>query len=151
MLELSKRNYSDVTLNIKVFDDEFRMTTFKSIAPSDIVGNGRIKPVAARHFAEKAEKIQNLNNFFSSPLGQDKEITVHMSSIKTAEMIEDLLDFEDFDLITPYVRLTEQADAQRIMQAAQEQVAMESQTPAGIAGDDVDMGQPMMPGGMPVG
>ena len=138
MLELARRNYGDTSMTVKVFDDEFKMTTFATLSPSDIAGNGRIRPVAARHFAEKAEKVQNLNNFFSSPLGQDPSVTVHMSGLKTAEMIEDLLDLEDYDLITPFVRLAEQADGQRLAQSAQEQVMVESQTPAGISGDDTD-------------
>jgi hypothetical protein len=148
-LELTRRNFINEAMTIRVFDDEFKMAEFKTLAPSDIAGNGRIRPVAARHFAEKAEKIQNLNNMLSSPVGQDQQVMVHISGLKIAEMLEDLLDLEDYDLITPYVRLTEQADAQRLAQSAQEQVAMESQTPSGISGDDVDPG--MMPPGMPVG
>lgn len=145
-LELARRNFTAGSQTIRVFDDEFKMTTFQTLQPSDIAGNGRIKPIAARHFAEKAEKIQNLNNFFSSPVGQSPEIVAHFSSVKTAEMFEDLLDLEDYDLVTPYVRLTEQAEAQRLAQSAQEQVAMESQTASGLSGDDYDPEMPQMAG-----
>ncbi len=143
-LELSRRNFTGASQTIRVFDDEFKMTSFQEVSPSDIAGAGRIKPIAARHVAEKAEKIQNINNFASSPLGQMPEVVVHFSGLKTAEMIEDLLDLERYDLVTPYVRLTEQAEAQRLAQSAQEQVAMESQTPSGLSGDDYDEDTPQM-------
>lgn len=150
MLELSRRNFTGGAQTIRVFDDEFKMTSFREIVPSDIAGNGRIKPIAARHFAEKAEKVQNLNNFFSSSLGQAPDVVVHFSGLRTAEMIEDLLDLESYDLVTPYVRLTEQAEAQRLAQAAQEQVTMEASTPSGLSGDDYDPDAvPQMSGMMP--
>lgn len=144
MLELSRRNWSPTMSSIPVFDDEFKMTVFQDLTIADITGAGRIKPIAARHFAEKAEKVQNLNNLFNSHVGQQPEVVMHFSGIEMAKLMEDLLDLQDYKLVSPYIRLSEQADAQRQANVHQEQVAMESQTPAGISPDDVD---PMM-GGM---
>lgn len=136
MLELARRNMTSST--IRVFDDQMKIETFRTLSPDDITGNGRIRPMAARHFAEKAETVQNLNNFFSSPLGQDQSVVVHFSGIKMAELMEDLLEVQDYELVQPYIRLSEQADAQRLAQAHQQQVMMEAQTPAGISADDYD-------------
>ena len=137
MLELAKRQ--GVPEEIPVFDDEFKMVTFRNLKAEDIAGGGRIRPIAARHFAEKAEKVQNLNNLFNSPLGQQPDIQMHFSGIKTAEMLEDLLDLQDYELVQPYVRLSEQADAQRQANSHQEQVQMEALTPSGISADDTDL------------
>lgn len=139
MLELARRNWNDKMSNVPIFDDEFKITTFKQLTPADISGAGRIRPIAARHFAEKAEKVQNLNNLFGSPLGQQQDVLVHFSGIKTAELLEDLLDLQDYELVQPYVRLSEQADAQRQAQSHQEQVSVEAMTPSGISADDADM------------
>ena len=65
-------------------------------------------------FAERAETVQNLNNFFGSAIGQDPQVRVHISGIKTAKLFEDLLEVEDYELIN-HIRITEQADAQRLM------------------------------------
>lgn len=123
---------------IRVFDDEFKMNTFVNLTIDDITGAGRIKPLAARHFAEKAEIVQNLSNFFGSALGQDPEIRVHFSTIKLAELFEDLFDIQNYDVVMPYVRLSEQQEAQKQSQAMQEQTQMESVTPDGLSEDDFE-------------
>jgi hypothetical protein len=134
MLELARRNMTEST--VRVFDDQMKIETFRQLTPDDITGNGRIRPIAARHFAEKAETVQNLNNFFMSAIGQDPDVKAHFSSIKLAEIFETLLDLQDYEAVQPYIRLSEQADAQRLAQAHQQQVMMEAQTPAGISADD---------------
>jgi len=148
MLESSRRLMSNAT--IRLFDSELKIAKFKELTAEDITGHGRIKPIAARHFAEQATQLQNLNNFYASPAGQDPEIRMHMSSVKSAQMFEHLLDMTDFNIVQPYVRISEQADAQRLVQSASEQVLMEGQTAAGIVpGDhdsDVETSDPVVQG-----
>lgn len=136
MLEMGRRKL-DTTM-IHVFDDEFKTQTFMTLTAEDITGNGRIKPYAARHFAERAERVQNLNNFFQSAVGNDPEIKAHFSTVQIAKMFENLLELTDYKLVVPYIRLSEQAEAQRLMNSQNEQVAMEAGTPAGMAEDDID-------------
>jgi len=128
MLELARRNMTETT--IRAFDSELKVATFLSLGPADITGMGRIKPIAARHFAEQAQMVQNLNTFYASPAFQ--QVAPHFSSIRAAQLWENLLEIEDFDIVSPYVAIAEQADAQRYMQSAQEQVSMEAQTASGI-------------------
>jgi hypothetical protein len=134
LLELGKRRMT--SSSIRVLDDEFKITTFRQLTSDDITGSGRIKPVAARHFAERAELVQNVNNFFQSALGQDPEMKAHWSTIKLSEMFEEILELQDYNVVQPYVRLSEQADAQRLSQSNQESVAMEAGTPSGLTEDD---------------
>lgn len=136
MLEIARRKMGPTM--IRAFDDEFKFVTFSSLSPQDITGQGRLRPLAARHFAEKAEMIQNLTTFFGSPIGQDPDVKVHFSGIRLSEMIEELLNLEDYRIVEPFVRLSEQADAQRLANSHQESVGMEAMTPSGIAQDDAD-------------
>lgn len=136
MLELARRNLNDTT--IRIIDDEYKIAVFQDLTKEDITGSGRIRPVAARNYAEKAEIIQNLTNFYSSAVGADQDIKLHFSSVKVAQMIEQLLDLEQWRLVEPNIRVTEQADAQRMMQSSQESVLMEGMTPSGLTPDDVD-------------
>jgi hypothetical protein len=53
-----------------------------------------------------------------------------------AEMIEEFFNIEDYKVVQPYVQISESADQQRFANSAQEQVAMEAMTPAGLAPDD---------------
>jgi hypothetical protein len=136
MLEMARRNLNAQT--IRVFDDENKIAVFETITANDIAGNGRIKPIAARHFAETSQMIQDLGSFFGSAAGMDPEVKQHFSSVKLARMFEGLLDLESFGIVEPYIRTTERADAQRLEQTGTEQALIEGETPSGIFEDDTD-------------
>ena len=135
MLELAARKL-DKTV-IRVYDDEFQIQIFESLTARDITGSGRLKPVAARHFAEKSEFIQNMNAFYSSGVGQDPEVRMHISSIKLAETINTVMDAEQYDLVTPFIRLQEQAEGQKLQGIQQEDVMSNAMEPSGFGPDDV--------------
>jgi len=135
-IELGRRNMTSA--QISVFDDEFNFTTFQSITPDDIKANGRIVPIAARNFAEKANLVQNLTGFYGSAVGADPAIKAHFSSVKLAQLFEDILDLTDYEVVTPYIRLTEEKQAKSIQQTNNEQNAMEAGTPSGLSQDDYD-------------
>ena len=134
MLVYAKQYLQPTT--IRVIDSKFNTVDFTTITQSDLAANGRIKPIAARHFVEKAERIQNLNNFASSPLYADQAVNVHWSGLKIAKMIEDDLDLEEYELVIPYVRLAEQAEAQQIGNAHSENVMASTDAPAGLVPGD---------------
>lgn len=134
MLELARRKMDKT--QVAVFDSELSMETFMELTPKDISGVGRLYPLAARHFAEQADIIQNLNTFAQSPMYQDPGVRVHFSGLAVAEMIEEFFNIEDYKVVQPYVQISENADQQRYLQSAQEQVAMEAGTPAGLAQGD---------------
>ena len=132
MLELAKRNMDSTV--IRVIDDEYKIEVFKNLSPSDITGAGRIRPVAARHFAEKAQRLQNISGLFNSPVGQ--MIMPHVSTVKMAQLADNLLEIEDWGVFQPYIQVVEQAEAQKMANAAQEEVLQQAQTPAGITQGD---------------
>lgn len=132
MLELARRNMNGVTA-IAVFDDDFKLTTFQDLTVQDITGIGRIRPIAARHFAEQAELVQNLTNLTSSGLWQT--VQPHFSGIKLARILEEAFDLKEYEVVTPYVALAEQADGQRQAQAMQERLQQETMTATGMGGD----------------
>lgn len=137
LLELAKRNMTSA--QVRVFDDELKFYTFLELSSNDIAGSGRIRPIGARHFAEQAQTLQNLTNFYASAVGSDEMIRSHISSIKTAQMLEDLLNIGEYELVQPFVRMSEQADAARLAQSQEESVLMEAQTATGIEADyDMD-------------
>lgn len=136
MLELARRNADPTT--IRTIDPEFKIAVFQSLTKEDLTGNGRIRPVAARHFAEQAELIQNLTGFYSSVPGQDPSVLAHFSSVNTARLFEHVLNIEDYGIVEPYIRITEQSQAQQLMNVQDEQSAIETQTPGGIQPGDYD-------------
>ena len=132
MLELSRRYLVPAT--IRVFNDELKIATFLQLTKEDLVGKGRIRPIAARHFAEQAQQVQDLNAFFSSAPGQDPSVLQHFSSIGLAKLWESILDIEDYNIVQPFIRMSEQADGQQLAQIHEENTIMQSQTP-GLEGD----------------
>jgi len=135
MLELAQRNMASIT-SIRVFNDDFQTTTFQNLTVDDITGIGRIRAVGARHFAEQAEMVQNLTSLTGSGLWP--AVQPHFSGIVMAKILESIFDLKDYHVVTPYVALAEQADAQRYIQAMQEQLAKETTTATGM-GDDYDV------------
>ncbi len=134
MLVLAQTHLEDVA--IRVIEDEFKSVQFRQIKKSDLAANGRIKPVGARHFAEQAELVQNINAFFQSALGQDQEMKMHFSSVKLAEMFEELLDISEWEIVQPWVRLHEQAEAQQQSMAQEENTMASASAPAGLTPED---------------
>lgn len=146
MLELGRRNMAEA-VSIRVFDDTYKVASFQSLTADDITGIGRIKPVAARHFAEQAQLIQNLTNWAGSGLFQLSQ--PHVSGVAISKVIEEVFDLKDYEVIRPYVALAEQAEAQMMAHTLQEQMQQQIGTATGMGSDfDLDQahgGQPPKP------
>jgi hypothetical protein len=118
MLELARRNM-DVSDVVRIVDDEFGAALFETITPEDLNARGKIRPIGARHFASKANQFQNLLNLMNSAVGQDPAVNVHFSGLKIAQVVEELLEIQKFDLVAPNIRVAEQLETQRLMNAGQ--------------------------------
>jgi hypothetical protein len=126
MLEIARRNI-DIPELVKIMDDDIGVTDFLSITKEDITAKGKLRPVGARHYAARAQLIQNLLGIFNSPIGQT--IAPHISSKRLAQMVEEYMGFEQFDFIQDNVAVTEQAETQRLVQQVQQSLAIEQATP----------------------
>ncbi len=134
-LELARRNLTGSTV-VSVFDDELKVASFQALTVDDITGSGRIKPIAARHFAEQAQLVQDFNALSTSPIWQS--IIPHVSTVRLAQMMENILGVQQYKVFVPWVGMSEQVEAQKMQQALQEQAQMAAGTATG-QGDDFDM------------
>ncbi len=144
MLELARRNLTGA-ITIKVFDDELKTASFETLTVEDITGVGRIKPIAARHFAEQAELVQNLTSLTGSGLWPT--VQPHFSGVKLAKILESIFDLSDYEVVLPFIALAEQAEGQSQIAALQQQLQQQMTTATGM-GEDYDMnamGQPAAP------
>lgn len=141
MLELARRNLNEQT--IRIFSTEEKVADFMTLTQDDITGYGRLKPMAARHFAEKAQQVQDLANFRSSVAGQDPALLMHFSTVAEARLWEDLLEIQDYKIVEPYIRLSEAREAQTLQNVNEEQMTMDTLTPSGLSEDDQTMGGPL--------
>ena len=126
MLELARRNMEASDL-VRVMDDDIGVTDFLTITKDDITATGKLRPVGARHYATRAQLVQNLTGVFNSPIGQI--IAPHVSGKKLAQMIEDVMGFEQFDFMSDSIAIFEQAETQRLVQQSQQNLEVEAATP----------------------
>jgi hypothetical protein len=141
MLELARRNLVGST-TIKVFDDQTKALSFQELTVEDITGIGRIRPMAARHYAEQAQLVQNLTQLATSNLWPT--VQPHFSGVGMAKMFERNFNLEEFKLVYPYIALTEQMQGQQHAMVLEQMMHQNNMTATGI-GHDYDMNGP--PGG----
>ena len=108
MLEASVRNMKTADV-IRVFDDELGITLFPAITKEDITAKGKIIPRGASHFAERAQRVQNITQLLQ--LKQDPTIGVHLSGKKIAELIAEELG--EKDLYGDNIAVEEQLETQK--------------------------------------
>lgn len=126
-LELAKR-YLDVKDTISITDEE-GVTEIVELTREDLATNGKIIPIGASHFVERSRAISEMQTLIQS-LQIDPSVAQHFSSVQMARDIERMLEKEPGTYVEPYVRVTEQVEAQRIQQIAADQALADQE--AGI-------------------
>lgn len=126
MLELAKRNMNVSDL-ARVMDDDLGVADFISITKEDITAKGKLRPIGARHYAARAQLLQNMVGVFNSPVGQ--MITPHISAKALAKMVEEYMGFEQYQFIKDNAMIFEQQETQRLVNQAQQTLETEQQIP----------------------
>jgi hypothetical protein len=126
MLEMAKRNL-DVAEVARTIDDDLGVQDFMSITKEDITARGRLRPLGARHYAARAQLIQNMLGLFNSPMGQ--VIAPHISAKRLAGMVEEYMGFEQYEFIKDNVALFEQGETAKLQQQIQASMQAEQAQP----------------------
>ena len=126
MLETARRNMDGGDV-IRVMDDDLGVARFMTITKEDITAKGKLRPIGARHFAARAQLVQNINGVFNSQVGQ--MIAPHVSSKQMAKLIEDVFGIERFGLIKENVAIFEQAETASLASQVQENLEVDQATP----------------------
>jgi hypothetical protein len=126
MLELAKR-HMDVKDVARIIDNDLGVTAFIEITKEDITSKGVLRPIGARHYAARAQLMQNLVGIFNSPVGQI--IMPHVSGKELSKMVEEYMGFEKFKFIKDNAAVFEGKETQRLMNQAQGTLEGETATP----------------------
>lgn len=124
MLEIAHRNF-DFIDTISVMDNDLGAQDFRDIKKEDITANGVLRPIGARHFAQKAQELQNLVGVANSPIWQ--HIAAHTSGIGLTQFINDVVDLRGYNIFKPNIAIAEQQETQALATQAQEDNIMKSQ------------------------
>lgn len=126
MLETARRNLDGGDV-VRVLDDDLGVAKFISITREDITAKGKLRPIGARHFAARAQMMQNLQGIFTTPVGE--MIAPHISGKAMAKLVEDVLGLNRFDLVQDNVAIFEQSETQRLVNQVSEDLEVEQATP----------------------
>lgn len=126
------RQYMSASDVVRTLDSEIEAVIFSTVTKEDITADGLLRPVGASQFARKANILQNLVNLANTPLMADPAVNVHISGKKMAKLVEELADLDKFKLYSDNIRVIEQAETQRMIDAAQQRIQQAAGTPAEI-------------------
>lgn len=125
-LELARRNIN-LTDIVRVMDKDFGVPEFLTITKEDITAKGKIRPMGARHFAARAQLLQNLNGVFGSPMAQ--MLNPHVSRTALFELVEETLGLNKFQLFKNNIGVVEDQQTQRLINQAQIDMQNEATAP----------------------
>lgn len=129
-IEVARRN-PDIADLVPVIGDD-GVKDFVTITPADIKSNGKLVPIGVRHFERKQKAVANFQ-LMQQAIAQDPLVMQHFSSVKLAEIFEELMDMDIAHVVQPYIRVAEQKRLAALQNAAQTQLENE---------DAVDVGEP---------
>lgn len=115
MLEASRRNM-DASDIIRVMDDELSVSIFQTITKEDITANGKIIPMGARHFAERAQRVQNLSQLWQLK-SADPSVAAHLSGKEFARIMAEELG--EKSLFASNISIYENYETQKVAQEVQ--------------------------------
>jgi hypothetical protein len=123
MLEAARRNM-DYADTIRILNEDTGIFFFEQITKDDIAANGKIIPMGARHFAERAQRVQSITQLYQLKL-QDPTIAAHMSGKEFARILADELG--EPALFSENITVIEQMETQKIATEAQVQYEEEQE------------------------
>jgi len=115
MLEVGRRNLNESEV-IRGIDQATGVELFRTITREDITARGKLRPMGARHFAERALRLQNLQTLIQIK-ATDPTVGVHLSGKLIAQLLAQELDEEN--LFGENISLFEQMQAQQIAEELQ--------------------------------
>lgn len=117
MYEVAIRNMN-IADTIRVFDDAVNANIFRSVTKDDITASGKIVPIGARHFAERARRVQNMTQLYQLKLS-DPTVAAHMSGKEFARILSEELG--EPTLFSENISVQEQLETQQEVQEAEMQ------------------------------
>lgn len=113
MLEISRRNMDSVEV---IPAKDSNGVFFLDISKDDILGSGKIVPIGARHFAERARRVQNLTTLYQIK-ASDPTVSVHLSGKEFARILADELG--EPSIYKDNIAIDEQLETQQASQEAE--------------------------------
>lgn len=115
MLAIGRKKMSGKE-TISVVNEDFGGVSFQDITREDIASTGMLIPVGARHFADQARRVQQLNQMLLVK-AQLPDVGVHLSGKMAAQIMAE--EIGESDLYRPNVAVMEQAETSKLVNETQ--------------------------------
>jgi len=125
-LENARRNMN-VSDTIKVIDTDLGVAEFQTITREDISAKGKLRPMGARHFAARAQLMQNLSGIHNGPIGA--MLDPHTSRKAMMKLVEETMGLTKYAIYKENIGVVEQMETQKLVQEGQQQLENTQQTP----------------------
>jgi hypothetical protein len=112
---------------VRVMDNDLGVVEFMSVTRQDITAKGKLRPMGARHFAARAQLMQNLQGIASGPLMP--MLQAHLSRKALTSLVEETMGLNKHQLFRENIGITEEMETQRMMQQGQAQLENEQAVP----------------------
>lgn len=133
MLEESRRRMGESD-SIK-YTNEDGVEVFTTITKDDLTGKGKLYPIGARYYTEQAKFLQELTGTLNQ-IQNVQSVSVHISGFAVAKALEDVLGWKPYNIVKKNVGISEQAETQKFMNTAQENIAAHSTMPSELQSED---------------
>ena len=124
MLAESIRNFEGVE-RIRAIDEQYNTESFVEISKQDLMAEGKIYPVGARHFADQARFVQELTQTIAA-VQSIPGVAAHMSGKAIAKALEENLGWQNYKIVQDNAAVFESAETQRLVNQASEDVQTEA-------------------------
>lgn len=124
MLAEAIRNFEGVE-RIRAIDEQYNTESFVEITKADLMAEGKIYPVGARHFADQARFVQELTQTIAA-VQNIPGVAAHMSGKAIAKALEENLGWQNYKIVQDNASVFEAAETQRLMNQASEDVQTEA-------------------------
>ena len=124
MLESSRRAMDSADV-VRVLNEDTGLFFFEQITREDIQASGKIVPIGARHFAERAQRVQNITTLYQIK-ASDPSVASHLSGKEFARILADELG--EPALFGENVAVSEQLETQKVVTEAQVAYEEEQET-----------------------
>jgi hypothetical protein len=124
MLAEAIRNFEGIE-RIRAIDEQYNTESFVEISKADLMAEGKIYPVGARHFADQARFVQELTQTIAA-VQNIPGVAAHMSGKAIAKALEENLGWQNYKIVQDNASVFEAAETQRLMNQASEDVQTEA-------------------------
>lgn len=123
MLAEAVRNFQAVE-RIRYEDEETGAEMYVEITKDDLMATGKLYPIGARHFAEQAKFVQELQQTIAA-IQAAPTVAAHISGKAIAKALEENLGWSRYRIVQDNAMVFEQQETQRLMNTAAEDLMTE--------------------------